>query len=296
MYPRPLTLSLATIALCSLSAVVCAETTIKSPGKPTGATSGKTPAAAPAAAPATPAAKVMNESDLLKTIDNLGSGDPVRKNPSGIEPPAAATPKPKKDDKAAKSDRSKNGETEITADEGSFDQHTHQAIFINNVFVKNPDFTVKCDKLTAFMKHDDTKPGPGGAAGTKGATPASKPATPAPVAAGATPRPTSKGGGNSGGLERAIAEGNVEIVQDKIEADGSVTHNLAHAKRAEYDAATGDVLLLGKPDVQTGINTCVALEESTTITLNRAGQMKTNGKTKTVIKDAAGADNVPNGR
>src|SRR3954469_23879996 len=95
--------------------------------------------------------KPLNEPDPTNAIDKLGGGDPIRTSPSDSVIPVA-TPRPKsgKEEKPAKADRSKNGETEITADEGSFDQHTHQAIFSKRVFVKNPDFSVKCDKLTAF--------------------------------------------------------------------------------------------------------------------------------------------------
>jgi hypothetical protein len=44
------------------------------------------------------------------------------------------------------------------------------------------------------------------------------------------------------------------------------------------------------PQVQQGINTCVALDDGTVMTLNREGKMKVNGAHKMVIKDS-GSDN-----
>ncbi|MEI8109264.1 MAG: hypothetical protein WCI46_15730, partial [Verrucomicrobiota bacterium] len=44
------------------------------------------------------------------------------------------------------------GPTEIDALEATFDQKANQAIFIGEVVVKDPEFNVKCDKLTALLK------------------------------------------------------------------------------------------------------------------------------------------------
>jgi lipopolysaccharide export system protein LptA len=209
--------------------------------------------------------------------------------------------------------------TEITADECKFNQRTHLGVFSKNVRVENPQFVLTCDRLTAHLRHDDSKvPGqakPGGetpagaklaplsgavvtvdgtpatprlvksgAKSAKGKGPASPaPATPAPSAAPAGKAAPGAPDPKSGGLEKADAEGNVLIVQDKTEADGSITHGIAHAQRALYDGTTGDVTLLGKPDVQQGINHCIALNENTVIILNRDGNMTVHGKSKTVL-------------
>ncbi len=241
------------------------------------------------------APKPLTEADLLKTIDTIGGTDPIRLQPLGASTPAPAEA-PATPGAAKPGERSRNGETEITSTEGSFDQHLHQAIFTINVFVKNPDFTVYCDKLTAFLKHDDTKDANGNPIPGKAGA---HPATPAPALPRATPvgvngvqpgKPKKEGErtGKAGGLEKAIAEGNVEIVQDKVETDGSITHNVGHGTKAVYEASTGDITLTGKPDVTTGINSCISLEDSVVMILNRGGQMRTSGgKTKTVIRDSS---------
>ncbi|MDP9292625.1 MAG: hypothetical protein M3O82_09720, partial [Verrucomicrobiota bacterium] len=91
-----------------------------------------------------------------------------------------------------------------------------------------------------------------------------------------------------GGLERAVAEGNVLIVQDKPDPNGGPPeHYVGKGARADYDAKTGDIVLTGWPQVQQGINSHVATEASTVMTLNRSGTIKTEGKSKTVIEDSS---------
>ena len=87
----------------------------------------------------------LTEAELLKQIDALSHGEPLAKVP----------PKTAK----AGDGGNGNGATEITAWEGDFDQKAHLAIFLKEVFVENPDFTVNCDKLTAYLHHED-KPDP----------------------------------------------------------------------------------------------------------------------------------------
>lgn len=259
--------------------------------------------------------KPLSEGELLKTIDSIGVGDPLTKQPLGLgddKPalPGSGLPK-KKDEKPSKKEK---GPTEITALEANFDNKTHQAIFVGQVVVKDPEFNVECDRLTAYLKHDDkpadkqdgaadaATPKAEPATGGKGATPAPKatakatpkPMTGLPAPKTVTPAPAkadkakeSKGGG----LEKAIAEADsgkrVTIIQEKVEADGSVSHNIGHARRAVYDAVTGDITLTGNPDVQQGINQCIALEDSTVMVLNREGRMHVTGAHKTVIKDTS---------
>jgi lipopolysaccharide export system protein LptA len=175
--------------------------------------------------------------------------------------------------KRPKEEKKPKGQTEITALEATFDQKSRQAVFIGDVLVKDPEFTVTCDRLTAFLKQQ------------KGdAAPKAAPAADPPPAA-QEPEPEAKGGG----LDRAIAEaakGNeITITQDKFEADGTITKNVGKAKKATYDANTGDIVLTGSPSVQQGINLCVAQSEETVMTLNRNGRMRVEGPHKTVIKD-----------
>jgi len=164
------------------------------------------------------------------------------------------------------------GETEITALEATFDQKTREAVFIGDVVVKDPEFTVTCDRLTAFLKQQKNG------------------ANAAPVAA--DPPPTnqpSAAEAKGGGLDHAIAEaakGNEVIIQqDKFEADGTITKNIGRSKKATFDSKTGDIVLTGSPSVQQGINLCIAQSEDTVMTLNRNGRMKVEGPHTTKIKD-----------
>ncbi|MGB8170121.1 MAG: LptA/OstA family protein [Chthoniobacteraceae bacterium] len=178
---------------------------------------------------------------------------------------------------AEKPEKKSKGPTEIVALEATFDQKAHLAIFIGQVVVTDPEFIVQCDKLTTYLKHDDKPAGEAGSARLK-----------APTTPATTPKPDDKKA-KGGGLEKAIAEANpgslCTVIQEKKEADGSTSRSIGHGKKVHYDAITGDITLTGKPDVQQGINTCVATDESTIMILNRDGHMRVTGPHKTVIKD-----------
>jgi len=171
------------------------------------------------------------------------------------------------------------GQTEITSLEATFDQKESVAVFLGEVLVKNPEFNVNCDRLTAYLKKKKNN--------------SERPAANPPPA---NPPPASSGVGKpaandpkGGALERAVAEanpGNVVIVtQDKVESDGSITKNIGKGRKVTYDSATGDIVLTGNPNVQQGINLFVATDESTVMTLNRNGRVKFAGPTKTILKD-----------
>jgi lipopolysaccharide export system protein LptA len=213
----------------------------------------------------------LRDAELLRTLDSLGTGDPTTKAPLSLGDSEDDAESLRKAPDGESSKKGK-GSTEITAREASFDQKTHQAVFGGDVKVVNPEFNINCDKLTAFLKNNENK--------GNGAAP---------------PRPPAeKKGPSTGGLEKAIAEGSVVITQDKVDSEGKPTRNVGRSKRAVYDAASGDVTLTGRPEVQQGINTIVALDESTVMVLNREGRMKVTGPHKTVIKDAP--ENPNNGR
>jgi lipopolysaccharide export system protein LptA len=254
-------------------------------------------------------AKPVTQDELLRQIESLNppSADPAKRTPGfstpdparaearGTLPPparpvfaeqrgekpvvnAAATPTAGAGANGADTDEKKTkGPTVIVALEATFDQKAHVAVFIHEVVVTDPEFNVVCDKLTAYLKHDD-KP-----AGEAPATPRPK-ATPAPSAAGATADKP-----KSGGLDKALAEADpgkiCTVTQDKKEADGTITHSIGHGKKVHYDANTGDITLYGHPDTQQGVNTCVSTDENTIMTLNRDGHMRVNGPHKTVIVD-----------
>jgi lipopolysaccharide export system protein LptA len=214
----------------------------------------------------------LGSSALDRTLDAIGSTDPITLQPRSIgdDLPVKRGVKP-----AAKKEK---GPTEITAMALDFDQKAHQAIFTRDVVVDDPEFHLTCDKLTAYLKHDDQK-----AADEK---PAAKPADPPP----GNPPPKGEKQERSGGLDHAVAEGSVVITQEKLETNGSTTRNVGRGRQATYDSNTGNIVLTGMPQVQQGINTCVALDDGTVMTLNREGKMKVTGAHKMVIKDS-GSDN-----
>lgn len=216
---------------------------------------------------------------LLRQIEAVTPALPVFK---GQPLPGAATdaklaeegvPKP-----VLKKDK---GPTEIDALEATFNQKTNEAVFIGEVTVKDPEFNVTCDKLTAHLKGaEKPKPLPEGAwpKSPKNGTPS--PATPSPA-------PAKKKGAS--GLQKAVAEasagGRVVITQEKTDPDGTVQRSTGRADRATYDAVTGDIVLTGKPEVQQGINLVIATAQSTKMTLNRDGHMHAEGPHKTIIVD-----------
>lgn len=236
-----------------------------------------------------PGEKPLSESDLLKQIEAIA---PSRATVPGSTPTKNAqassgtlfdtnnidlTKSGNGDKGADKGEKKAKGPTEITALEATFDQKANLAVFIGEVVVKDPEFNVICDKLTAHLKHDDkTKP-----KGAAAATP--KPATPA-----ATPAGKDKDK-KSGGLEKAVAESTsdrrVIITQDKTGDDGTVTHSVGKADKATYDAVTGDIVLYGSPDVIQNTNRVQATDPGTVMTLNRDGHMKAVGPHKTTIVD-----------
>lgn len=93
------------------------------------------------------------------------------------------------------------------------------------------------------------------------------------------------------GIDRAIAEGNVVIVQqtDNPSEKGAV----GRARQAVYVPSKGDVTLIGWPEVQQGINRHVATDQSTRMIMNRDGRATTEGASKTVITDTEGAGKLP---
>jgi lipopolysaccharide export system protein LptA len=210
-----------------------------------------------------------SQDDLLKTIDTFsGTRKPLGYEGTPLDPKKNSAPAAKKP----------KGQTEITANEATFDQKTREAVFLGNVVVKDPEFTVECDRLTAYLKKQKNDSAPAAA-------------NPPP---GQAPTTTAKPKG--GGLERAIAEANpnkmVKITQEKAEADGSITINIGYARHVTYDSATGDIVLTGMPSVQQGINLCVAKEEACVMTLNRNGKMSVKGDHTTTIKDTNSVDGL----
>lgn len=261
------------------------------------------------------AEKPISESDLLKQIEAIKpAGATVSVTPANPAPASEIIKLPgdkltagNGPDTPDTANKTVANVTEITAIEATFDQKANVAVFLKDVVVKDPQFNVECDKLTAYLKHEDkdaTAPAAKGAAatptkstgkpvakpaGTPVATPvAASAATPtgkAGATATATPAPKKKGSGLDKAVAVTTSERRVRITQDKVEADGSITHGIGIADRAEYYSSTGDIYLYGSPDVTSGTNRCIATSPETWMKLNRDGRMEAHGPHRTFIVD-----------
>ncbi len=89
------------------------------------------------------------------------------------------------------------------------------------------------------------------------------------------------------GIDKAVAEGNVVIVQQT--KNSSEKPAVGRARTAEYVPATGRVVLSGLPEIQQGINRHIATSPETRMILNRTGRSTTEGPSKTVITDTDAA-------
>jgi lipopolysaccharide export system protein LptA len=206
-------------------------------------------------------------------------------SPGGANKKAGATEKggnadAKKGPDVLGGDDSAKGPTEITAkDEVQFDGSARTAIFVGNVKVIDPQFTMTTDKLTVWMNKQE----------------------------------------DGGGIKEAHAEGNVIIVhanpQKNNQAEGGATPqttpvansavfpqaspsasaspgaspqvvlDTGRSQNAIYNAKQDAVTLIGWPQVTQGVNTHISTEEGTRMILYRDGRLQTFGPSRTVIQD-----------
>lgn len=170
--------------------------------------------------------------------------------------------------------------TEITCSgETLFDVKAGLATFVKEVRIADPQFALSADKLTVYLKKTD-KPEP---------KPEVKPESDAKPAPEPTPKPKADAPATpASGLERAVAEGNVIITQDKVdEKTGEITHYIGKGAKADYNAISGEMTLSGWPQIQQGLNNQVATEEGTVMIMNKDGHLRTVGRSKTVIQAEA---------
>lgn len=190
------------------------------------------------------------------------------------EEPAFA-PKPQKPTSAKPTDA--KGPTVITCTkQTTFDEKTRTAVFSGDVKVTGPQFDLTADKLTAFLKKDKEPGAP---------TP-----TPEPAKKTGTASADTKSADTASGLEKAVAEGNVIITQEKVDAEGKVTRYMGKGDKATYDSTSGDMVLTGWPQIQQGMNNQVSTEEGTIMILNRDGRLRTVGGSKTIIQSEVDGD------
>ncbi|MGB8354189.1 MAG: LptA/OstA family protein [Chthoniobacteraceae bacterium] len=205
--------------------------------------------------------------DLFHKIDLM---------PGGEKTSGTTAPDVKKDSTPPKEP------TIITATvESSFDGKLKMATFKGDVHIKDPQFTLRSDMLTVYFKKDAES----GDKAKPGASPAVKPsATPKPAASPGAAGP--QGAGGAGGLERAIAEGNVIVESDRPDSNGGPpVHYVGKGAKVDYNAVNGEAIFYHWPQVQQGINTIVATEEGTVIHLFRDGRMRVEGPHRVDISD-----------
>lgn len=98
----------------------------------------------------------------------------------------------------------------------------------------------------------------------------------------------------SGGLDKAIVEGNVGVVRDREDpAGGPPTRMVGRSDKAVYTAKTGYFELTGNPRVQQGLNTHVATSPETVMVLNDKGELETTGPSRTEIRQPPKTEATP---
>lgn len=210
-----------------------------------------------------------------------------------IAKPALTKSQPANPDAAAT--KPAKAPTEIIAREASLDNKNHIAIFIGDVDVKDTQFNLDCDKLTVYLK----KPQPAAKAEEPNAP---KVAAPAGVktAESTTAKPSEKAAkSDSGGnIEKAIAEGNVVIVQDKPDADGKIQHYVGKGKKAVHEPDKKTCTLTGWPRVALSLNgelnkEIISKEEGCVIIMNQEGRIDVHGYHITRLIDSSALDAQP---
>jgi lipopolysaccharide transport protein LptA len=100
--------------------------------------------------------------------------------------------------------------------------------------------------------------------------------------------------GEKKGLEKAIAEGNVGVVQERPAENGApAVRSVGRADRAVYTAGDGNVELTGTPRVQSGLNMHVATSPDTVMLINQNGTLTTKGPSRTELRQEPKAAPTP---
>ena len=145
------------------------------------------------------------------------------------------------------------------------DSQGKEATFWGEVKVVDSRFSLACEKLTVFFRDNG-----------------------APAKSGEEKEAR---GAGVGGLEKAVAEGDVIIFQEKVNERGEVERSVGRSQKAVYDTKTGNIALSGWPQVEQKQNTIVAMEEGTVILLNQKGTLEVLGHSKSVLRSTTGSEN-----
>ena len=149
------------------------------------------------------------------------------------------------------------------------DSQGKEASFWGDVKVVDSRFSLACEKLTVFFR-DNT--GLGKALEGKDAKEG---------------KAGKEAGPGEGALEKAVAEGDVIIFQEKTNDKGEIERSVGRAQKAVYDTKTGNIALSGWPQVEQKQNTIIAMEEGTVILLNQKGTLEVLGHSKSVLRNTS---------
>ncbi len=184
---------------------------------------------------------------------------------------------------------SAQGPTEITAtQEAQFDTKTRSGVFVGDVKVVDPQFTMTADRLTVHLNRDEEGGGlrEALAEGHVVIVHINQPKAPDPTtqpASGATPGATP---GQSTASVRPGATPSGSPAQSQ-----QPTTSIGKGDKALYEAKDGSVTLTGWPTVTQGGNTHIATSPATKMILFRDGKMQTYGSTRTLIEDKSTTGN-----
>lgn len=210
---------------------------------------------------------------ILLSSNSLGASPAERSEKPKQSVPTQAIAKAPAQTAARVADNAANVTTITAKKRLLLDSKGYEATFLGEVKVVDPRFSLNCEKLVAYLKRppNETKPTGVGASAS-------------PVE-GVPKAGADKSSG--GGVEKAVAEGDVIIVQDKLNDKGEVERSIGRAHKAVYDAETGNISLTGWPQVEQKQNTIVAMEESTVIILNSKGSLDVVGHSKSVLRNTS---------
>jgi lipopolysaccharide export system protein LptA len=211
-----------------------------------------------------------------------------QKPASGAKPAAAKSPTSKQTPTPAKGQSNDllgdnngrpQGPTEITAtQEAQFDTKTRSGIFIGNVKVVDPQFTLTSNRLTVHLNKDEDGGGlnEAEAQGNVVIVHINQPKTPAQTAAASKPAAGSATIGPTPAPTPATPQ--------------QPTTSVGKAENAVYLAKDGSITLTGWPQVTQGLNTHIATAPGVKMVIYKDGKMQTYGSTRTLIVDRTGTN------
>jgi lipopolysaccharide export system protein LptA len=207
-------------------------------------------------------------------------------SPSAASSASPAVKKEKKQNDLLQGTTQNKGPTEITSQETQFDGQSRTGVFIGNVKVIDPDFTMTTDRLTVHMAKQE-----------EGGGLSSAEADGNVIIVHANEAKNAKGGADAGASATpspSPTPAKASVFADPPGPSPSPTPppvlSTGRARKAIYDAKDESVTLIGWPQITQGINTHISTEEGTRMILYRDGRLKTFGGSRTIIQDKSEAN------